>query len=1095
MKTNLLIVLFSIISLMTFSQTYEIISVSSSTSEVDGKNLGHIHDGDDGTYWQSNFNTGFSRKDLTDKKIQLHYTSNQPIIDEIYVYRQNGTIASALHHKVAFNIYYYDGSDWHHAGGKDEGWSGREVYKNINEKVSILEIKYNGSLKASHRTGFNELQARRYHRLTINVDKNQNWLTATHNNITNPLTILSTQAAVNYKATISGVNHKFTGWYWNNVHKSNALNFTYNHTVKKLDEIGGTMQARGVDYTPTFAQTNPSVSFYDSTYTNTLTTESAGVKSFSSSNTSVATVDNNGKLTLKGIGTATITLNQAAHDIYSALTASYTITVYDNFSVNIVGGDAPGTYLLSKIPFPITGATSVTLSTKNGEEWKQANIKRIQEAIKAQDNIGGSKLTLTSFDMSGIALHSDVTELRRIFQNFSVLETVELPFQGTANAINFNYIFQGCTALSTITNFEKYTNITSLNHTFDGCVSLDEIYLSTNPNNISTLTSTFDNINAGCIVYLPAGVNTVPSAWQGYDKLFAVSFAINDITPFEFKKIGEILSLYDPVMNPSYAAYKNCGWQIKKSDAGSSWATLADNTTLDISYDNALLRIAAQRYERNNPNSTIYYSNEIELIVKDRISPEENTTIHYDIFEEIFVNPNVTLTVADNPQTDRLIIKATPDAYFNIDDASNLRTKELYFHKSIDRTYTYFFSVPFDCTLADIIAANPHLGAYPDSESSTSFNWAIIRYDENLRATSGVMDGRSWRLVLPTETLKANIGYTATLNSATPLDMIIPITYSSYTSLSEGGDVSVTATPSGVEAIHIGWNLISVPYYTKGHYKLSFSDCADMFVNIPNNHATNGYTQCRSSKYVFSPTESFFVQIPTSGTISFTKIDSLSNIAPKNNGGNSISISVSDSTGLCDISEVLFNANAPLNEYYTLYDLEKMTSFARSARVYVNDHNVRLAYSSINPDDYSEVALGVYAPCAGQFTLELRDDTPNNYDIYLYDALNEQEIYADSYTFTAAGKGFIDDRFSIRIDRKIATGTDYVEKSWSAIANNDGGISIAGLNQGESKKLFTADGKLIHSYVSKDSQYTISNLPPAVYMLAVGSKTTKLIIR
>ena len=96
----------------------------------------------------------------------------------------------------------------------------------------------------------------------------------------------------------------------------------YKGTIKKTFKItAGTGSA-------SFAQKKVTASRIGSTFTNKLTTASDGKKTFKSSNARVASVDkSSGKVTIKGVGKATITVNIAASKKFKALTAKYTVVV------------------------------------------------------------------------------------------------------------------------------------------------------------------------------------------------------------------------------------------------------------------------------------------------------------------------------------------------------------------------------------------------------------------------------------------------------------------------------------------------------------------------------------------------------------------------------------------------------------------------------------------------------------------------------------------------------------------------------------------------------------------------------------------------
>ena len=106
-------------------------------------------------------------------------------------------------------------------------------------------------------------------------------------------------------------------------------------------------------------------------FTNTLTNTSDATPAFESSNTAVATVAENGEVTIKGVGTTTITATIAETATYKAAEASYTIRVVPlNFNMetftgamNVTGNN---TYVTTPTESPASEATGLTWTTLLG---------------------------------------------------------------------------------------------------------------------------------------------------------------------------------------------------------------------------------------------------------------------------------------------------------------------------------------------------------------------------------------------------------------------------------------------------------------------------------------------------------------------------------------------------------------------------------------------------------------------------------------------------------------------------------------------------------------------------------------------------------
>lgn len=131
--------------------------------------------------------------------------------------------------------------------------------------------------------------------------------------------------AKNGKHTISDINDQSVTIYCMGTTSSSRLYVNY---------LSVTYSDNNSD--PEIPCTDPTISFTETTvtktnrevpFTNTLTTNSSGAVTYTSSATNVAIVDNNGQVTIKGVGTTTITATVAADGTYCEAEASYTLTV------------------------------------------------------------------------------------------------------------------------------------------------------------------------------------------------------------------------------------------------------------------------------------------------------------------------------------------------------------------------------------------------------------------------------------------------------------------------------------------------------------------------------------------------------------------------------------------------------------------------------------------------------------------------------------------------------------------------------------------------------------------------------------------------
>lgn len=145
-------------------------------------------------------------------------------------------------------------------------------------------------------------------------------------------------AITDYKYTVDGTTYVSVGSTTSPFTISGLTNGTvYPVQIKAVNAIGDGATSNTVSGTPVNALVAPIISFTsstvnkiygDATFTNTVTTNSLGAKTYTSDTPAVATVDaSTGEVTVAGVGSATITVSQAATDTYTIGTQTYTLNV------------------------------------------------------------------------------------------------------------------------------------------------------------------------------------------------------------------------------------------------------------------------------------------------------------------------------------------------------------------------------------------------------------------------------------------------------------------------------------------------------------------------------------------------------------------------------------------------------------------------------------------------------------------------------------------------------------------------------------------------------------------------------------------------
>ena len=146
------------------------------------------------------------------------------------------------------------------------------------------------------------------------------------------------------------------------------------------------------------------------TSTITWTTTSIGIMSFSSDAETVVVVSDAGVITAVGAGTATITIRQAADDIYKASEVKeVTVTVEDNRSFVATGIDLTSPKILSKGDLDDFVATSTKTEGFTGSivytyESSNSSILNVATGAYSADGVGAVTVTITATPVGGNAI-------------------------------------------------------------------------------------------------------------------------------------------------------------------------------------------------------------------------------------------------------------------------------------------------------------------------------------------------------------------------------------------------------------------------------------------------------------------------------------------------------------------------------------------------------------------------------------------------------------------------------------------------------------------------------------------------------------------
>ena len=382
------------------------------------------------------------------------------------------------------------------------------------------------------------------------------------------------------------------------------------------------------------------------------------------------------------------------------------------------------------------------------------------------------------------------------------------------------------------------------------------------------------------------------------------------------------------------------------------------------------------------------------------------------------------------------------------------QTEQVIVSRRIKNDRFYFFSLPYDCNIADIRWSN---GETP----VRGVDYEIVEYDGARRALEGSTQGAPghWTPVSGTQ-LKAGVGYNIAVASDIFKELVFPmdIGQTNLTNKENTKTAKTVAihqyTNAGTTINNHNWNLVAHPYVSafsayEGDYikagKLVYTEPANpgdkgtwhrdeettnVYLTMPSfNSGGITYTQTVSTDISqLDPFLAVFVQGAGEGDLTFEqsarKLSAPARhlAAKAEDEDESIFAGVILSgNGESDQTNLRIRPDFT-DEYQLGYDLEKFITFYTSRpQVYMKTPSYRLAFQAVSDEVAKSTFLpmGVYCYQAGTYTFTLSDRYPIDEieAVYLFDKQTgvTTNLLYDSYSFTATKQVYTNTRFSLNV--------------------------------------------------------------------------------
>ena len=474
----------------------------------------------------------------------------------------------------------------------------------------------------------------------------------------------------------------------------------------------------------------------------------------------------------------------------------------------------------------------------------------------------------------------------------------------------------------------------------------------------------------------------------------------------------------------------------------------------------------------------------------------------------------------------------------NINSTSD---KPVYLDMRITAENWHWFTLPYDCAIADVTWSNEQAAKYRT-------DWFLMYYDGARRATG--VDSGNWK-EYDGDSIAAGQGFIIGIkgdgNDKHAFELRFPMAKEVITKDTTNKTLPVYAYGAGtdVRPNHKGWNLVGNPYlnyYKKGNInsfdglrlgKLEYDNVTGWwdvakndnqpYIVIPQDFGWSAYQQVLVSAQDLLPFTSYFIQVGkdegyengqpckvlfdkgqrgksakaalmTGAELEAEEEPVITGIVLRNAQGEEDETSLVIAEQFGSSYEMGADFFKWFGDYYKYYTLPVLYS--------IGDDGGKRAFNAVNEAGAKQsIPLGMYAARDGQYTFSLntRSDLSRVDKVWLYDA--ESGLYTDllreDYTFATTrteGSG----RFFLSVvlkEKEITTGASDVRYGDLRLSADKQTLVVRGLPEAAEVWVYDPSGKLLHHEQTHHYERHYAVPQQGTYLVRVESKDGAVTLR